>query len=106
MEDEVIDLIAIAYADRMSALGPEITQDMINKNIKGLEKLLDGYLKQKKELKPLPKLLDGNEIMQLLNMPASRKLGEIVEKLKEAQLSSEVVTKDDAIAFVTGLKRE
>lgn len=106
MEDEVIDLIAIAYADRMSALGPEITQDMINKNIKGLEKLLDGYLKQKKELKPLPKLLDGNEIMQLLNMPASRELGEIVEKLKEAQLSSEVVTKDDAIAFVTGLKRE
>ena len=79
---------------------------LINKNIKGLEKLLDGYLKQKKELKPLPKLLDGNEIMQLLNMPASRELGEIVEKLKEAQLSSEVVTKDDAIAFVTGLKRE
>ena len=98
--EETIDLIAIAYADRMSALGPEITQAMLEKNINGLNKLLAGYLKQKNELKPLPKLLDGNEIMQILNIPASKELGKIIEKLKEAQISSEVVTREDAIEFI------
>ena len=104
MGEETFDLIAIAYADRMSALGPEITQEMIDKNISGLDKLLKGYVKQKNELKPLPKLLDGNEIMQILNIPASKELGVIIEKLKEAQISSDVITKEDAVAFIKTLK--
>lgn len=103
MEDDTIDLIAVAYADRMSALGPEITQEMIQKNINGLDSLLQGYLKEKSKLAPLPKLLDGKEIMEILNIPASKKLGEIINKLKEAQISCEVNTKEEAISFVKNL---
>lgn len=105
MEEETIDVIAVAYADRMSALGPEITQEMLDKNINGLDKLLKGYLEQKNSLKPLAKLLDGNEIMQILDIPASKELGNIIEKLKEAQLSSEVITKEDAVNFIKNLKK-
>lgn len=100
MEDETIDLIAIAYADRMSALGPDITSDMINKNLNGLQTLLEGYLAEKSKLAPLPKLLDGKEIMELLNITASPKLGEIISQLKEAQISSEVNTREEAINFI------
>lgn len=103
MENEVIDLIAVAYGDRMSALGPDITDEVVEKNIKGLEKLLHLYLEQKNKLEPLPKLLDGNDIMQILGIGQSRKLGEIIQKLKEAQLSSEVTTKDAAIEFIKKL---
>jgi len=103
MEDEVIDIIAVAHADRLSALGPAITEEMIEQNIVGLQSLLEFYLKEKTKLEPLPKLLDGQEIMTLLKIPASRKLGQIIEQLKEAQISSEVVTKDDAIRFVKSL---
>lgn len=104
MENEVIDLIAIAYADRMSALGPEITQDMIDKNIHGLEKLLEGYFEEKSKLAPLPKLLDGNEIMDILKIEASPMLGEIIAKLNEAQISSQINTKEEAVEFVKSLK--
>lgn len=103
MENDVIDLIAVAYADRMSALGPEITQAMIDKNINGLDKLLQMYLEQKNKMKPLPKLLNGNEIMQLLNIPASKKLGQIISKLYEAQLSGEINTKEEAVWFVKSI---
>ena len=103
MENEVIDIIAIAYADRMSALGKEVTKEIIEKNINGLNDLLNGYLKLKNELKPLPKLLDGNEIMRILNIPASKELGQIIERLKEAQISSDVTTKEQAIDFVKKL---
>ena len=100
MDCNVFDNIILAKADRLSALGKDITDEMVNNNINGLNKLLDFYLKKKDTLKPLPKLLDGNEIMEILNINQSPKLGNIITALKEAQLNGEVVTKDEAIFFV------
>ena len=105
MENEVIDLIAIAYADRLSAKGPDITEEMIEKNINGLKILLEKYLASKNTLKPLPKLLSGDEIMQILEIKPSPELGQIVNLLKEAQISSEVTTKEEAVNFVKNIKK-
>lgn len=105
IEDEVLDLIAVAFADRMSALGPDITQEMLNKNINGLKELLKGYLEEKNKLQPLPKLLDGNEIMQLLSIQPSPLLGKIISQLNEAQLNSEVITKEEAVEFVKNFSK-
>ena len=98
--DNAIDNILIAQADRLSARGPEITDDMVNENISALNMLLDFYLTVKDNLKPLPKLLDGNEVMQILDLKPSRRLGEILEALYEAQISGDVLTKEDAVKFV------
>ena len=103
--EETIDLIAIAYADRMSALGPEITQEILNKNIAGLQNLIKIYFEEKNKLAPLPKLVNGNEIMQILNIQASPRLGKIIEQLKEAQISSIVKTKEEAIDFIKKIKQ-
>ena len=100
MEDDVIDNIILAKADRLSARGPAITNDIIKSNIDGLDKLLSFYLEQKDKMEPLPKLLDGNEIMCILNITPSKELGKIIKLLAEAQLNDEVVTKDDAIKFI------
>ena len=62
------------------------------------------YLQEKNKLAPLPKLLDGKEIMELLEISASPELGKIIEKLKEAQISSEVNTKEEAMEFVKKFK--
>lgn len=100
MENESIDLIAVAYADRKSALGVDITEEIVQKNINGLADLLNGYLVEKNKLAPLPKLLDGREIMEILNISPSPQLGYIIEQLKEAQISSEVNTREEAILFI------
>ena len=104
MDSNVIDNIILAKADRLSALGQDITDEMIKNNINGLNTLLDFYLKKKDTLKPLPKLLDGKEIMTILNIPQSPKLGLVIKNLQEAQLNGDVVTRDDAIGFVKQLK--
>ncbi len=103
-EDKVIDNILIAQADRLSALGPEITQDIVDENITLLNSLLKYYFEIKDFLKPLPKLLDGNEVMNILNIQPSKNLGEIMKALNEAQINSEVLTKEDAINFVKSFK--
>ena len=87
-------------ADRLSARGEKITEDIVNKNINGLTKLLNDYLELRKDIKPLEKLLDGRDIMELLKIKQSPKLGEIISALKEAQISGNVITKQEAIEFV------
>ena len=100
MEDNSIDEIILAQADRLSARGPEITDQIVENNITYLNMLLRFYLETRETLKPLPKLLTGNDVMQLLNITPSKQLGEIMNALHEAQLSGDVITKDHAIDFV------
>lgn len=104
MEDECIDVIILAMADRLSARGVEITDDIVEQNISALQGLMDFYINVKEELKPLPKLLSGNEIMEILHLNPSPKLGQIVNSLKEAQLSGEVNTKEEALTFIKSNK--
>ena len=98
------DNIILAKADRLSARGGDITEEIINANLSGLQKLLDFYLSKKDSLKPLPKLIDGSEIMELLGIKQSPLLGEIIKSLKEAQLNGDINTKEEAIKFVKEFK--
>ena len=102
-EDNVIDSILIAKADRLSARGEDVTDEMVEENISSLDKLLKFYLEVKDSLVPLPKLLDGNEVMQLLNISPSKRLGEVMDALKEAQISGDVLTREDAVSFVKNI---
>jgi len=100
MEDDSIDAIMIGKADRLSALGPEITEDIVNENLTMLDKLLNFYIDSLETIKPLPKLLDGNEIMKLLNITPSPQLGKILNELHEAQLNGDITTKEQAVEYV------
>ena len=104
MGDNVIDNIVLAKADRLSAQGPAVTKEMTENNLKGLNKLLEFYLEVKPTLKPLPKLIDGVEIMQILGIKQSPILGEIIKELHEAQLNQEINTKEEAVDFVKNYK--
>ncbi len=104
MEDNVIDNIILAMADRLSARGEAVSDEMVEKNIANLNKLLNFYFDKINELEPLPKLLDGNEVMGILKIKQSPKLGNILSALHEAQLDGDVNTKDEAIKFVKNYK--
>ncbi len=103
MEDDVIDNIILAKADRLSARGPAITNDIIKSNIDGLDKLLSFYLEQKDKIKPLPKLLNGNEIMEILNIKPSKVLGKIIKMLEDAQFNNEIESKSEAVYYIKNL---
>lgn len=103
MDDNVIDNIILAKADRLSARGVDITEEIVNANISGLDKLLDFYLSKKDSLAPLPKLIDGREIMEILNIKPSPKLGEIINAINEAQLNGDITTHDEVVNYIKNL---
>lgn len=100
MEDNVIDNIILAQADRLSARGSAITDDIVKDNIDRLNKLLEFYIMIKPKLKPIPKLLTGQEIMEIKNIPQSPILGKIISSLKEEQSEGNILTKAEAVEFV------
>lgn len=104
MEDNSIDAIILAQADRLSARGPAISDEMVENNINSLNRLLKFYLDVKDTLEPLPKLLDGNDVMKILNIKPSPKLGEIMNAIHEAQISGDILTKEHAVEFVKTFK--
>ena len=81
----------------------ELCYDIIESNLTGLDKLLDFYMEQRDKMEPLPKLLDGNEIMSILNIKPSKDLGKIIKMLEEAQLNDEIKTKSEAIFYIQNL---
>lgn len=104
LENETVDILLLAKADRLSARGCDISDEIVNQNINGLELLLEKYKLAQETLKPLEKILSGNEIMELLNIGEGKELGKIVKELHEAQLSGDIISKEDAIAFVLNVK--
>ena len=101
MNENLIDNIIIAKSDRLSARGVEITDEIVKKNLDGLNALEEFYFSHKELLKPLPVLLNGNEIMEILKIPAGKELGLIIKNLKEAQINGDILTKEQAIDFIT-----
>ena len=99
----VIDNIYLAKADRLSARGEAITEEIVKSNLDGLDMLLRFYLEKRKTLKPLPKLLDGNEIMEIKGIKQSPELGKIINALKDAQLNGDVNNREEAIKFIKNI---
>ena len=100
LEPYVEDIIELARADRLCARGPMVSGQMVEDNLKNLDELLDFYEKIKPRLENLPKLLDGREIMQILNIEPSPLLGEIIEALREAQIEGKVKDRQGAEGFI------
>lgn len=100
LENYVPDVIFLAMSDRLSARGEAITEEIVNNNLSMLKKYLNDYIEFLKTEKPLEKLLSGNEIAEILNIPKDKNLGKIIDELKEAQISGDVCTREDAIEFI------
>ncbi len=100
LEETTPDILLLAMADRLSAQGPAITKEVTENNLNALKRYMTMYEEYIKTAKPLPKLLDGNEISEITGVEKGKQLGEIINTLKNAQISGDVITKEDAIDFL------
>jgi len=86
---------------RADALGIEPVDLTLYHKIKQL------YKHEIAELRLMPeRLIDGDEIMKILALPAGEKIGKLLDRIREEQLAGKLKTKKDAIAFIKALKRK
>jgi len=84
----------------LSALGEAVTEEMLKKALNHLDELEKFYIEAQNIVRNPKSLLDGREIMEILNIKPSKKVGEIINSLIEAQISGEIKTKEEAKKFV------
>ncbi len=100
------DIIELSKADRLSARGEAVTDEMIKISLSHLDNLLNYYLEIKSMAQNPKCLLNGREIMEILNIKPSKLVGKITNELLEMQLSKEISTKEQAINYIQKYKNK
>lgn len=87
-----LELMEVCRADAMGTDPP---------NIGLYKKIMELYHTDLASVpRPPESLLDGKELMEITGLPPGPKVGKILQKLAEKQLTKEIATREEAIAWV------
>ena len=108
---EGIETIFLALSDGMASkpvrlgrpLDPEPPADL--RKIKEVAEELLRYYYEEFSPKPPRPLLDGKEIMEALGLPPGEEVGRLLDRLREAEISGKVRTREEALEFLKNLDR-
>lgn len=106
MGKDVTDVLLLSLADLTATyIAGEKAHDLaIYRTFIG--DLLNKYYFEAETYVNLPALVKGDDLMQALGLPPSKRLGDLLRKISEAQVRGEVNSRDEAIAYASRLLAE
>ncbi|MDD4954986.1 MAG: HD domain-containing protein [Candidatus Omnitrophica bacterium] len=100
--EEGVSVILLSLSDWRATRGPLTNMIKRKRHERIMLGLIDHYFEEKKK-KPLPKLIDGYDVMKKFNLKPSALVGEILKKVKEEQVLGKITTKSGAYAVAQKL---
>ncbi len=100
LDEASLDNLYLNMADYLAARGPDLELYNWEQHCHVLSHIIDRGL-GKVSATELPKLVNGNDIMNEFSIQPGRKLGNILQELKEAQALGTVTTREGALEFVS-----
>lgn len=94
-----VDACLLALSDYLGTWGNEIDQDDWLAQVERARILLEAYFERYNELIEPPPLLDGMQLMNALGLKPSAVIGRLLEQIREAQVTGDVKTREDALAL-------
>jgi len=92
-----VDVVLLALADHIATHGPDVQPDRWARRIEAASKLLAEYwTRLAKDVAPTS-LVSGDDLMAELDLPPGKRIGELLEVIREAQAAGEVGTREEAI---------
>jgi putative nucleotidyltransferase with HDIG domain len=110
-QDYGVDILLLSLADHLATHGPDVDLHNWVERLGLISQMFDVYFSKHAEVVAPPPLVNGNDIMRELGLPPGKQIGVILEAIREAQASGEVVAKEDALVVARrvlegSLKRE
>ncbi len=102
LQEKGIDVILLAVADYLGTYGAELEQASWLEIVERVTILLDTYFNKFEQIVSPPMLLNGNDMMTLLNIQGGPIVGDLLTALREAQVTGEVGDLEAARDFVQG----
>ena len=99
-----VDVLLLALADHVATHGPDMQPERWSKRLQAASKLLAEYWARLAQgVAPAP-LVSGDDLMAELDLPPGKRIGELLEAIREAQAAGEVATREDALTLAKRLK--
>jgi len=104
-KDYGVDILLLSIADHLATHGPEVDQVTWVDRLGMMAQMFETYFGQHAEVVAPPLLVNGNDIMQELSLPPGKQIGVILEAIREAQASGEVITREQALTLARSMRQ-
>jgi poly(A) polymerase len=94
-----VDVLFLSLADHLAARGPDLDIVQWKWHVEQVNYILTEYSRQKSVIIPA-KLLDGHDLIRNFNLQPGPEIHRILESVKEAQVSGEITTREEALSYV------
>jgi len=94
-----IDVCLMTLADYLAAKGTQLNQDEWLMLVDRVRILLEAWYDKHEQIVSPPALVDGNLLMETLQLKPGPILGELLEQIRVAQVKGEVQNCDSALAY-------
>lgn len=101
-----LDTLLFSLADYRATCGPTIRPEGWARRLDVAQLFLKRYFLQHSQVVTPPKLIDGNDLMRVLDLEPGRQIGLLLEAVREAQAAGLVATREEALTLAEGLLQD
>ena len=94
-----IDTLFLSLADHLATRGPHLDIVQWREHAQMVEYVLTQRFREETVVTP-PKLIDGHDLINTFGMSPGPKIGELLEKAREAQAAGELTTREEALSYI------
>jgi poly(A) polymerase len=97
--DVGIDTLYLSLADHLATRGPGLLMPHWEFHTQLVAYVLKEHF-QREKVAPPAKLVDGNDLINVLGMKPGVRIGELLEEIREAQAAGELTTREEALDYI------
>ena len=101
--EAAIDALFFSLADHLATRGPNLDKANWQEHANIVAHVLSQCSKQERVAITPPKLINGHDLISNFNLTPGPKLGKLLEAVREAQASGEVLNREKALSYVNHL---
>jgi putative nucleotidyltransferase with HDIG domain len=94
-----VGVCLLSLADTWATYGPGLPQEIWQKQVDSVRELLEAWWENPQESVHPPVLVNGHDLITLFGLEPGPRLGEILEKIREAQATGLVQSREQALDY-------
>lgn len=101
-----VDICLLSMADMLATQGVNLPQQDWAHHLDVLRALMEAWWERKEEMVAPPNLVNGNDLIQRFGLSPGKRIGELLEAIREAQAEGQVHSADEAYALIEQMIKE
>jgi poly(A) polymerase len=101
-----VDICILSLADMLATYGPTLPQERWVRHLEVVQSLLGAWWQDRDERIFPPTMINGNELMEALELSPGPSVGYLLESIREAQINHEIHDQQEAIKLARRILQE